>query len=525
MAENGRIWMYLTVLAVAPGLDSYRWDDVKLPSEHIAFFFNNNPQVAAECRRSASCPFKMHLDRPACWGYEAGCTNDQAYSHVSCPGDARGWVKTKQEQISTFYKQGDFGYVKDRQDELRVYCKPQEEGDSWLECSDHLRFCKGRNIYIDFRHLVHRKEIVHYHTDVLQSGQIGGHCKLDKKLLRKNSDQISALQSWGPELQHFTEQTEKVEPRGRLCDQWVDTPTYIMKIDANVNMYHHFCDFFNLYAAQHVNNTDDSSFSLNNQILIWETLKYQSNFGVSFSAFTKNPLWDLNDVSGKRVCFKNVVFPLLPRMIFGLYYNTPIIWGCEKSGLFHAFSRHILHRLGVPQRTIGDGRIHVTLLSRNTKYRRILNQAELIKALENDKNFIVRKAEYSHRVDFRLQLRQDQWTDIFIGMHGAGLTHLLFLPDWAVIFELYNCGDPNCYKDLARLRGIKYITWEDNTKLTPEDEGNHPEVGAHEKFTNYQFDVMEFMRLMQIAVAHVKNQRGWQNLQDELKAALKHEEL
>lgn len=28
---------------------------------------------------------------------------------------------------------------------------------------------------------------------------------------------------------------------------------------------------------------------------------------------------------GKTVCFKNVVFPLLPRMIFGLYYNTPLV--------------------------------------------------------------------------------------------------------------------------------------------------------------------------------------------------------
>ena len=27
-------------------------------------------------------------------------------------------------------------------------------------------------------------------------------------------------------------------------------------------------------------------------------------------------------------------------------------------------------------------------------------------------------------------------SDIFIGMHGAGLTHALFLPDWAVLFEL-----------------------------------------------------------------------------------------
>lgn len=28
-------------------------------------------------------------------------------------------------------------------------------------------------------------------------------------------------------------------------------------------------------------------------------------------------------------------------------------------------------------------------------------------------------------------------SDIFIGMHGSGLTHLLFLPDWAAAFEMY----------------------------------------------------------------------------------------
>ncbi len=26
--------------------------------------------------------------------------------------------------------------------------------------------------------------------------------------------------------------------------------------------------------------------------------------------------------------------------------------------------------------------------------------------------------------------------DIFIGMHGAGLTHMLFMPDWAAAFEV-----------------------------------------------------------------------------------------
>ena len=37
-----------------------------------------------------------------------------------------------------------------------------------------------------------------------------------------------------------------------------------------------------------------------------------------------------------------------------------------------------------------------------------------------------------------------------VGLHGAGLTHLLFLPDWAEVLELYNCDDVHCYRDLAR---------------------------------------------------------------------------
>lgn len=49
---------------------------------------------------------------------------------------------------------------------------------------------------------------------------------------------------------------------------------------------------------------------------------------------------------------------------------------------------------------------------------------------------VAMQAVYSHQTDLHQQLRHDQWTDIFVGMHGSGLTHLLFLPDWAVVFEM-----------------------------------------------------------------------------------------
>ena len=48
------------------------------------------------------------------------------------------------------------------------------------------------------------------------------------------------------------------------------------------------------------------------------------------------------------------------------------------------------------------------------------------------------------------------------------------------------------------------MTWEKKSKLDQEDEGHHPTLGAHAKFTNYGFDVVEFMRLVYIAADHVR---------------------
>lgn len=91
------------------------------------------------------------------------------------------------------------------------------------------------------------------------------------------------------------------------------------------NMYHHFCDFFNLYASLHVNMTHPGAFSTDNNIIVWETYNYESPFAAAFEAFTRNPVITLRQLNGKVICFKNLVLPLLPRMIFGLYYNTPIV--------------------------------------------------------------------------------------------------------------------------------------------------------------------------------------------------------
>lgn len=77
-----------------------------------------------------------------------------------------------------------------------------------------------------------------------------------------------------------------------------------------------------------MNSTDMKMFSTDMQVLIWETYKYDSSFRDTFKAFTNNDIWDLYHFRNQgvnTVCFRNVIFPLLPRMIFGLFYNTPIV--------------------------------------------------------------------------------------------------------------------------------------------------------------------------------------------------------
>uniref|UniRef100_A0A0N5BUC1 Uncharacterized protein n=1 Tax=Strongyloides papillosus TaxID=174720 RepID=A0A0N5BUC1_STREA len=112
----------------------------------------------------------------------------------------------------------------------------------------------------------------------------------------------------------------------------------------------------------------------------------------------------------------------------------------------------------------------------------------------------LKQIEISHNTDIFIgihgsgltlkQIEISHNTDIFIGIHGSGLTHLLFLPDWAAVFEIYNCDDPNCYSDLSKLRGVKYFTWPKhliNEGIKPVF-AKQPKDIPHKKFQNYNID-------------------------------------
>lgn len=83
--------------------------DINIPEAHLPYYFNAFPQIAKECAEDENCAYKQYLDTDKCWGYEPDCKPLNAYSMPYCPGDHKGWVKTKKAQVETFYSQGDFG--------------------------------------------------------------------------------------------------------------------------------------------------------------------------------------------------------------------------------------------------------------------------------------------------------------------------------------------------------------------------------------------------------------------------------
>ncbi|XP_075526517.1 EGF domain-specific O-linked N-acetylglucosamine transferase-like isoform X6 [Dermacentor variabilis] len=423
--------------------------NVRLPEEHMGMFFHNSPEAARSCREEPACPHKHFLNAKTCWGYEPGCSAQHRYCLAACPEGSAGWASNKQQQEQLFFNQGDFGFIRERKKTLAILCRPHKPGASLLECVRHMELCRAKNIRLDFQRLLSMTGLVKYREDILGPALVGGYCRLDKDSLHLEGDHKSPLQSWYAELEHFEEFTE-LPSQESGCDVILGRPTVIMKLDATVNMYHHFCDFLNLYLTMHFNNSLAGDFD----ILIWDTLPYKGTFLPMWSAFHSGKLRSLSEFRGKK-----------------------------------------------------EDYVRVTLLSRGTKHRRILNEDELLAAARKLPDASVQRVHFNHATDFRHQIEVMANTDVLIGMHGAGLTHVLFQPDWAVLFEIYNCDDPVCYKDLARLRGVRYLTWENTTKLRPEDEGHHPTLGAHAKFTNYHFSVNEFLRLLGMAIGHVKEAR------------------
>lgn len=102
-------YIYICFVLTIPRLSSLNISSINFPEEHLPQYFTAFPNVAEECAKDDSCMYKQFLNTHKCWGYESYCTTNNAFKTPNCPGDHKGWVKSKQAQFDTFFSQADFG--------------------------------------------------------------------------------------------------------------------------------------------------------------------------------------------------------------------------------------------------------------------------------------------------------------------------------------------------------------------------------------------------------------------------------
>ncbi|XP_076815209.1 EGF domain-specific O-linked N-acetylglucosamine transferase-like isoform X3 [Clavelina lepadiformis] len=407
---------------------------VDLPLGHLSIYRN----------RILNAQVEVTVSGPTCYGYEKDCNHDSRFE-TKFPSNCKGSKNWR------FWFQGDFGYIGKRLDELTPMC---DKGISSLQCTNRMQFCKAQNLFLDLRSHYSRHYPDHK-QDIFSENEIGGDCDVySSAISRQETPNVDGgLRSWFPELKTFSKISDYKRNHSN-CDIVINKPVVFMKLDQGENMYHHMCDFLNLYMSLHVNGS--IAFDRDFIIVNWYWLKrdYVDFFTDSWQVFTEHPIVYLRDWFGKRVCIRNAIFSLLPRMIQGIYYNTQLGEECVGTGLVKSFSQFFLHRLKIE---------------------------EVVEFKRDEMTFL----------DQLILMRN---TDIFIAVHGAGLTHLLFLPDGAVVFELYDC-ESICFRDLARLRGLRHLTWLDSSKMTKHKRTNNTNYENNYRYYDFTFDKDEFRRL------------------------------
>ncbi|XP_074646887.1 uncharacterized protein LOC141902861 [Tubulanus polymorphus] len=94
--------------------------------------------------------------------------------------------------------------------------------------------------------------------------------------------------------------------------------------------------------------------------------------------------------------------------------------------------------------------------------RKIKNEQELVNSITNKYHNIRIKAIQIDKFDMASQLKMVNEADILVGMHGAGLSHTLFLPKHAGVIEFYPAywASSNIhFKAMAHWRKLHYERW------------------------------------------------------------------
>jgi protein O-GlcNAc transferase len=172
----------------------------------------------------------------------------------------------------------------------------------------------------------------------------------------------------------------------------------------------------------------------------------------------KRPILRMSDLqTSNTTCIKNLVVPL-SGATNPMWQGDWIPLDCTESKMLLVFIDRVLTHLSITPQRDPSAKLVLTYIDRKSS-RKLENQALLLDDLKTTYPDITINIVDFAALSFREQVETVATTDILVGVHGAGLTHSMWLPPHSAVVEILpeKVGHKG-FRNLAKLRGHQYFS-------------------------------------------------------------------
>jgi len=225
----------------------------------------------------------------------------------------------------------------------------------------------------------------------------------------------------------------------------------------NGNMWHRLASIFPLWLSRVLlkKHCEDVSLFVRNAEAVQQMDLLQT-------VSTEPPLVQSDVEDATRMCdFSEVVFPLWDGFLWDLAWDQSFDCDTQNAELVKDFAEELMCDLGVSAEVHAKDKVRICLMHRGSSGNRILtNEKEILNNLAQGWDGPVEVVTLLFEVsqDMKDQVEQAHQCDVLVGVHGAGLTHLLWLHKHSTVVEILPEKSGFAYfKNLAMLSGAGYL--------------------------------------------------------------------
>ena len=298
---------------------------------------------------------------------------------------------------------------------------------------------------------------------------------------RTDYSRIERAMAGGDWVKQMAKAASLSVPKGE-CQEWIEGTTFFY-VGFDVHIYFKFLSWYSLHNG--VANLESSGVIPNNIIRLPETDNKFLFPEFEKRLFPEASVYSLEEFSKMKngiVCFRNVVSvpwafsstPFRCKMADAAYRLRSKCYNCNSRGLpgtrFQSFRRRVLNACSLTDTPRKNNEIKTIVIQLRKQYHRFIgdnpskfsrvlkNPNELITALQ--KNFPSAEVVSVYPEDLSLceQVRHTHEADVLLGVHGAGLVHLWWMQEKALLFEFVprsQLANPT-FKMLSALTGKNY---------------------------------------------------------------------